>query len=280
MSRRVLLLVSVLASSAAALQPAAVPSPMPPEQASAVAGENTQQGAQHTLAGASSAYRAGDYAKASALWSSVLAQGSEQSVDPADILFNLGNAAVRRARPVEALGWYRACLKLAPRRSDARFNATLASTQASLDQSQGSDVTATLGRLISSVTAAESGYASMLLALFAGVCTAVWSWRKDAWLRRLAVASAALALVVLVPYIARELKPNGQEWFVRAPKTATVHSEPRKDAASLFELRAGDQVLGIERVLDWIKIDAESKGRGWMQAGDLMPLDPPFGPIP
>ena len=280
MSWLAVFLLTTALSGPAALPRLAAVQVAPQAQARAGASSDQQADAQSSFAAASAAYRAGDYAKASALWTSLLERAKEHALDPADILFDLGNTAARRGRPVEAVGWYRACLKLAPRRADARFNLALTGSQAGLDLAQGSDVAATLERLIFRVTAAESGYLSVALALVCAACMAAWSWRKGAWLWRAAAASACLAVLALVPYLARNLASKGQEWFVRAPRSAAVHSEPRAESATLFDLRSGEQVRGLERLLGWVKVEAASKGRGWVQASELMPLDPPFESLP
>ena len=67
------------------------------------------------------AYRHGEYAEAETLWRETLEEELAHGAR-ARLYYNLGNAAWRQDHPMEAVGWYSACLRISPRDSDTWRN--------------------------------------------------------------------------------------------------------------------------------------------------------------
>lgn len=113
--------------------------------------------AQGADAAATDAYRRGDFDAATRAWTQLLADRSLPAAERARLCFNLGNAAFRDERPLEAVGWYEAALRLAPRDGDAWANVEHARSAAGLAPKDRGDLAATLSRLAYAPTRAESG---------------------------------------------------------------------------------------------------------------------------
>ncbi len=225
------------------------------------------------------AYRAGDYAQADELWTSLVAVVPPVPLDFSDLLFNLGNCAYRRGAPIEALGWYRACAEIDPRRRGLAANTALAAAKAGLDNDRGSEVSATLERWLTRVTAGESAWAALLASLGAAACVVAWRWAGWVACARAAIALSCLAALAAVPCAVRAFEPQGQRWFVRSPSAVSVCSEPREDSARMFELAPCATVRGIERNLDWLKVELDGR-RGWVPLAKVMPIEAPFVDLP
>jgi tetratricopeptide (TPR) repeat protein len=228
---------------------------------------------------AAQAYRAGDYARAAALWQESLEAAERdpaQALRRADLLFNLGNAAYRRGSPLEAVGWYEACLGLEPRRSDARANLALARAKANLPGDDASDLTDTLAQLARRWTRAESAWAVLASCAISAALIAAWALRGGALLRRCTAASLGLTVLAAVPFLAHLARSHDQRWFVRSASGALLHSEPRRDSADVAKAEPGARVRVLEALGEWLKVEAPVGTRGWLERAQVMPIDPPF----
>src|SRR5580765_6166138 len=77
------------------------------------AASSTQTPAERFQAGVE-AFRAGDHRAASSLWRGLLDERGTE-LDPGLLCYDLGNAAFRAGRVLEAVGWYTAALRFDPR---------------------------------------------------------------------------------------------------------------------------------------------------------------------
>ncbi|HED64272.1 MAG TPA: tetratricopeptide repeat protein, partial [Planctomycetes bacterium] len=132
------------------------------------------------------AYRAGRYREAEAHWRELLARPLSR-VERARVAFDLGNAAYRQERPLDAIGWYTVALSLEPRHRAARHNLERARAQAGLDPADRGDLSSTLRRVLTAWTVEEAreillaALALFGLALFGEALRGGAGWRRAAW---------------------------------------------------------------------------------------------------
>lgn len=205
---------------------------------------------------AAEAYRAQDYPTAAALWEQALA-GAKWPGERARLLYNLGNGAYRREQYLEAVGWYTASLRLAPRDGDAWKNLELARSSAELEPADRGDLAATARRLVSSLTRAEAEWLLLLALLGWAACLAGEAlrggrtWRRLCWLGLLAV------LVAGVP-LGWHLWHAGERPLMVVQGGGTQgRSEPRSDATALRRLEPGAVVLWRDELPGWVGVRAD-----------------------
>jgi tetratricopeptide (TPR) repeat protein len=226
-------------------------------------------------AAALEAYRAGDLETARVLWREVLEEGREVLPDGqrARLCYNLGNAAARREAWLAAAGWYTAALRLRPRDADAWANLELARLEAGLGAADRGDLRATVERLLSSLTAAESAWLALLgllplaLALVGEALRGGSAWRLASW------SALALALLLALPWLRHRLRTGGAEVFVVAEEGARARNEPRGDGTSVEELAPGDVHRRIDSLPGWVELELPAGRRGWVRESALLDLD-------
>jgi tetratricopeptide (TPR) repeat protein len=135
------------------------------------------------------AYRGGDYAAASELWTEALAAPLAPA-ERARVCYDLGNAVWRAGRRGEALGWYSAALRAAPRHADARANLEFAREELGLSPADEGSLATAMHRAAARSRAARPRPAcsrpSLLLCAAlvvealrgAGLAGAVWRSRR------------------------------------------------------------------------------------------------------
>ena len=242
------------------------------------------------------AYRRGDLDGARSAWLSVLepardatgdapsreearAQPSPSARDTlsraerARVLYDLGNVAYRKKELLEAVGWYSAALRLSPRDGDIWWNLEHARSEAKLEPADRGDLSATLRRLVSALTLAESEWLVLcVVALWAAVLGAEALRGGRMW-RRIALAGALVVLASLSPWIYNLARAARHPLLVIQDGKLPVKSEPRADAPAIAEVGAGSEVERLDALPDWTKIELENGVQGWVRQGALFDLD-------
>lgn len=233
------------------------------------------EAARASFAAAVDAYRRGDHASAETLWRGLLDLPGASGIDRADVLYDLGNAAWRQERPLEAVAWYTASLWIDPRRAEAWSNLELARAQAGLEPADRGDLTSTGRRLLFALTRAESEWLALgVTALFAAAL-ALEALRGGRAARRTVAAAAVVLLVGLAPWVAHLVRGEGPVMMVVAPEGGEVRSEPSGEGAVVGRLEPGSCVRPVDRLPGWVRAEGRESA-GWVQAQALQPLTAPF----
>jgi len=195
------------------------------------------------------------------------------SSERARILYDLGNVAYRKKELLEAVGWYSAALRLSPRDPDVWWNLEHARSEAKLEPADRGDLSATLRRLVSSLTLSESEWLVLVaLALWAAVLGAEAVRGGRAW-RRLALAGALVVVASLAPWIYNVSRAAEHPLLAIQDGKLQVKSEPRADAPAIAEVAAGEEVERLDALPEWTKIELASGLQGWARKSALFALD-------
>jgi len=239
-----------------------------PASAQVAAGSNAQR--------ALEAYRSGSHELAHELWRLELDAGTSASIGPVAALRNLGNAAFRLRRPLEAAAWYTAALRLAPRDATLWHNLEFVRREAGLEPADRGDLTATAKRFASSWTLPECERA--LLALLAALALVLaWEALRGGGLPR-ASALALLALMALaaVPWTWQLRHAERDTLFVVQPEGAALLSEPRSEAALVARLSPASEVERTDALPGWWRIRTAEGATGWIADSGAIALRAPW----
>lgn len=224
---------------------------------------------------ATAAYRAGDLATARNLWQDLLDgdSGTLANGDRARLCYNLGTLCLRESRHLEAVAWFSAVLRLRPRDGDTWANLELARLEAGLEAADRGDLKATVKRLLSTWTPAESSHLALLGCLPLALALAYEALRGG----RRAKACVALGLLIwllaLGPWV-RHLATDGQrEVIVIAEKGSAARAEPRPDATRVEQLDPGSILVQLDEIPGWIEVRVDDKRRAWIEEEDLFSLN-------
>jgi len=211
------------------------------------------------------AYRAADYETAGDLWLSELELGHVTGPERGRLLYNLGNVAFRDDRVREAVGWYTAALRYRPRDRDTWTNLEYARSEAGLEPADRGDLAATVERLLSAMTLAESEWAVFLALAAWAILLAGEALRGGRVWRRAAWAGLALVGLSLAPWFFNLSSFGKQRVLVVNDRTTPVLSEPRAGAARVAKAEGGAQIERIDELPDWVKVRAEDGTPGWVE---------------
>ena len=219
----------------------------------------------------SAAYRRGDHGTAIERWSELL---SEPLAPPqrAQVLYNLGNAAWRDGRGGEALGWYAACLRQAPRHADARHNIAFVREELGLTPEETGDLKTAFARFAGSTTRDEAAWlvvGALGLLLAALMLEAL---RGGALWRMVALGAGAGVLLTLVPWIHAETRGGPEVLAVGVPRTQ-LRAEPRDDLPAVSALEAGQAAARIDALPGWVRVETADGERGWARSELLFALE-------
>ena len=216
------------------------------------------------------AYRAGDVDTAASIWREEL-QSAKSPRERARLAYDLGNCAYRADDWTRSIAWYTASLRLAPRQADAWYNLELARGEAGLEPADRGDLNATLARLLSSLTLAESEWlvlASLVLFLLVLLGEA---WRGRVFRPWIGIA-LVMVLAALAPWLWNLARAGGRPMMVLAEGGAAARSEPSRTGKILGELEAGEQFEAVDSLPDWGKVRDPDLGEVWVRAEDLFDL--------
>lgn len=218
-------------------------------------------------------YRAGDYAAATASWRALLGTGLSPDAR-GTVMKNLGNAAWRDGRPVEAAAWYQAALGSLPRDRGLWHDLEFARRETGLDPFDRGDWRSATWRATHLLTAGESARLALLATVLLAGLLLVEAVRGGRLPKVLAVAATALVLLTATPLVVRALEPQGLDLAVVAADGAPLRTEPRGDLPAVGRLDAGARVRGLDRLLDWVRVEDEGGVRGWVSRAALLNLAP------
>jgi tetratricopeptide (TPR) repeat protein len=241
----------------------------------AVAGTAHARDRSNDEAAAQAAYRAGDFASATSSWRAVL-ESEENAASPSErarVLYNLGNTAFRAGRTLEAVGWYTASLRLRPRDAETWHNLEYARNAAKLEPADRGDLSATLNRLFSSLTLAESEWLVIAVVLaWAGVL-AMEALRGGRLWRNLSFVGAFLVAASFVPWAFSLSRASADTLLAIQDGKLGVKSEPRADAAVIAEANAGDELERLDTLPDWTKVELADGTVGWVEGRSVFALE-------
>jgi len=216
------------------------------------------------------AYRRGDHHTAESLWRRLFDTGSD-TIAPAVLYYDLGNAAFRLERPLEAAGWYTAALQLAPRHADAWANLELARERAGLDPADRGDLVDTLRRLGSALTLVELEWTLVALAAVLLAVLLVEALRGGLVLRRTAWVLGAVALLGAALWFGRTVSRERAPLFVTETGGVALRSEPRTDAATVGRVDPAKVVECLDGMPGWLRVQADGQV-GWVEEASILVL--------
>jgi len=218
------------------------------------------------------AYRDGAYANAHRQWLDVL-ESDAPVVDRATLCYDLGNAAWRLERPLEAVAWYTAAIRMAPRHQDAWANLEFARSKLDLAPADRGDLQSTLRRLLTILGLAESEWLVLGTALLFAAAGAGWALRGGAFARRAMLAFALLTLVALAPWIHNLRQRDRDPVMVVATGGCQAFSEPREGSSMLARLQPTAVVERIDTTLPgWTRVKLDDGTPAWVEADHVFAL--------
>lgn len=210
------------------------------------------------------AYREGDAATAANVWRRLYASGAGE-LDPAALAFDLGNAAYRLGRPLEAAAWFETSVRHAPRDTDAWINLELSREKAGLAPADRGDLVDTLERLAHALTLAEAEWTVLVLALLSSVALAARVWWGGALARRATWALGTATLLACVPWAAALRRAGEPTWVVIESGGAELHSEPRADAPRVGRVEPLARLEREDALPGWVRVRADASLSGWLR---------------
>jgi tetratricopeptide (TPR) repeat protein len=221
------------------------------------------------------AYRRGDLDSARTLWLASLESlgRAAPAAERARMLYNLGDVAYRRKQVLEAVGWYTAALRLSPRDADIWWNLEHARSDAKLEPADRGDLSATLRRLVSSLTLAESEWLVLGSVALWSVALAIEALRGGRVWRRVSLALALAVLASLAPWVFNLARASRHPLLAIQEGKLELRSEPRSDAPAIAEVAAGDEVEAVDELPEWRKVELENGLQGWTRKSAVFALD-------
>lgn len=220
------------------------------------------------------AYRKGELDTARSAWSALLADA--HGPEKARLCYDLGNVAFRARRPLEAVGWYTAALRIAPRDEDAWANLEHARREAGLEPADRGDLTATLARVVRAFTKGESELLALGGVALLGAALAYEALRGGRVARRVAIVASLAAACSFAPLATHLVATSKDPMLSIAPREhpLALHSEPREDAAVVAEVQPGERMERIDELPDWTRVELENGTEGWTKSSSVFALDP------
>ncbi len=224
---------------------------------------------------ATEAYRSGDLSTARVLWEEELEQRGTSADDNqrARLCYNLGTLALRENRPMDAVAWYTSSLRLRPRDEDTWSNLELARLNAGLEAADRGDLKATVDRLLTSWTVAESSWLALMGWLPLALAMAFEALRGGRAGRWLMAGGLLVGLLTAAPWLWHRCEANSDPVMVVASESARARSEPRSDAPKVLELNAGEVLTRSDQTPGWVEVEAEDGTRGWLREEDAFALN-------
>ena len=217
------------------------------------------------------AYRAGDYTSAHAHWTGALAGATDAAIR-GDLLHNLGNAAFRQGKHLEAVARYTAAIEQSPRQADTWANLELARSKAGLDVADRGDLAATTRRLVTILRLPElEAVTFCALALF-GLALLLEALRGGRLPKVLGVLFLGLALGLASLHTWRAQSSSEQRSMVTASGGVALRSEPDLDLPIILRVDGGDLVERRDQLPGWLRV--RSGGTlGWIEAQNVLAID-------
>lgn len=228
------------------------------------------------------AYRAEDYAAASAWWNDALdaSTGVDELGEPlasdgerARLMANLGNCAARQDDWAKAAAWFEASLRLRPRDAETRDKLDFARSEAGWPPLDRGDLASTTARALGSFTADEARWLALLGLLPLVVSLAGEALRGGRAWRRAAIACAVVWLLACAPCMHASWKADADPVLVTNPNGAAARSEPRESAERLERLPSGTHWKRLDELPDWTRLRGPDGRSVWVPSRDVFELE-------
>ena len=217
-------------------------------------------------------YQAGDFEGALDRYRRILDEGLESG----ELYYNIGNAHFRLGELAPAILNYERARRLMPGDDDLLANLALARSMTADDITPRPEfwLFRAAGWWVGLLPRAALIWLVALGWVTAIASAAVVVLRPRlglaAWARRAALAAAAVALVLGVNLVVRELGLGADEEAIVMAEEAQVQSAPSDDPAlQIFAVHAGTKVAVDRRSDEWVEIVLEDGAVGWMRAAQL-----------
>lgn len=240
---------------------------------SAQAGSAQAGSAQALFERANDAYRRGAWDEAELCWQALLEEPGLVASDRARIALGLGNSAWRNERPMEAIGWYSAALRLDPAHEDARANLELARAEQGLQPAERGDLRSTLARLAQLGQPTERRWAVLGALALLALALAGEALRGGAAWRNAALGAALVLALCAVPWLGGLWPRTAPELLVISKPAAALRSEPRPALEPIGQLAAGEQVRRIDELPGWVRVESADGARGWLSERAVFALE-------
>jgi len=228
------------------------------------------------------AYRAEDFASASAWWLDALeaATGVDEQGEPlasagerARLMANLGNCAARLDDWAGAAGWFEASLRLRPRDDDTREKLNFARGEAGWPPLDRGDLSSTTSRVLGAFTADEARWLALLGLLPLIVALAGEALRGGRAWRQASIASAVLWLIACGPCVHAAWNEDSDPMLVISPNGAAARPEPRESAERLERLPSGARFERLDELPGWTKLSGPEGRAVWVPSRDVFALE-------
>ena len=217
------------------------------------------------------AYNEGDYAKATELYESILAD----NLHSAKLYFNLGNAYYKQDKLGKAILNYNRALRLAPADEDIRHNLEYA-TEATKDNIEEIPefFLTTWVKKVRNLMGCDGwtifSYAMLIVALIGALAyllAEVLNYRK-AGFYTLCIAALLFIVSTIFAYNEREALVNSSEAIIMS-SAAPIKSSPDRAATDLFVLHEGTKLTTGESIDGWVEIRIADGRKGWIESSRI-----------
>lgn len=217
------------------------------------------------------AYNEGDYAKATELYESILAD----NLHSAKLYFNLGNAYYKQDKLGKAILNYNRALRLAPADEDTRHNLEYA-TEATKDNIEEIPefFLTTWVKKVRNLMGCDGwtifSYAMLIVALIGALAyllAEVLTYRK-AGFYTLCIAALLFIVSTIFAYHEREALVNSAEAIIMS-SAAPIKSSPDRAATDLFVLHEGTKLTTGESIDGWVEIRIADGRKGWIESSRI-----------
>lgn len=217
------------------------------------------------------AYNEGDYAKATELYESILAD----NLHSAKLYFNLGNAYYKQDKLGKAILNYNRALRLAPADEDIRHNLEYA-TEATKDNIEEIPefFLTTWVKKVRNLMGCDGwtifSYAMLIVALIGALAyllAEVLTYRK-AGFYTLCIAALLFIVSTIFAYNEREALVNSSEAIIMS-SAAPIKSSPDRAATDLFVLHEGTKLTTGESIDGWVEIRIADGRKGWIESSRI-----------
>lgn len=226
---------------------------------------------QYTKADADSAYAAGEYATAVALYEQLLAEG-----ESATLYYNLGNSYFKSDDIAHAILCYERALVYNPSDRDAQFNLELAESRAVDRVTPKAEIFFLrwyhqFAALLPADMWAIGAVVAFVLCL---VATALFIFCRRRGGKKAAFAAAVVLLVATLCMnglaTTQKRRITHRECAIVMSPSVTVRSTPGPNGVELFVLHEGRKVtIKDDTMQSWKEIELEDGNVGWIEAKDI-----------
>jgi tetratricopeptide (TPR) repeat protein len=216
-------------------------------------------------------YRASDWTGAEAAWREALEQPLSDAVR-AHVCRNLGNAAYRLQQPTQAVAWYEAARRLAPRDADTWTNLEFVRRRLEWPPADRGDLRSSVERVLGAVTPREAEWLAVLgLVPLALLC--LLEALRGGRLAQFGIVCALLfAFACAAPLLRHAWATRPGECLVVERDGAALRAEPNDAVAAIGRAPGGARVWRIDEWPGWTRVEDEHGLRGWLPTAQVFSL--------